>query len=151
MTPREKFLLKYSVWFDSMTVKWYNHPVMIKGIGIDSIEIARIDRIRREYGDRFLSRVFTSAEQAYVSRFHAPQVPLAARFAAKEACLKALGTGLIPGVRWQDIEVVNNEAGKPALVLHGGAEKKLRQLQAGTVHLSLTHSKEMATAVVILE
>ncbi len=124
---------------------------MIKGIGIDSIEIARIDRIRREYGDHFLERVFTPGELAYVSRFQAPEVRLAARFAAKEACMKALGTGWIPGVRWLDIEVVNDSGGKPALALHGGAEKRLRELQAGTAHLSITHSKELATAVVILE
>jgi len=124
---------------------------MIKGIGIDSIEIARIDRIRREYGDRFLERVYTPGERAHAARFQAPELRLAARFAAKEACLKALGTGWIPGVRWQDIEVVSDSGGKPALALHGGAEKIFRKLQASAIHLSITHSKELATAVVILE
>jgi holo-[acyl-carrier protein] synthase len=124
---------------------------MIKGIGIDSIEVARIARILREYGDRFLERVYTPGERAFAARFRAPELRLAARFAAKEACLKALGTGWIPGVGWRDIEVVNGSGGRPALVLHGGAAERFRALQAGAIHLSLTHSKELATAVVVLE
>ena len=106
---------------------------MIKGIGIDSIEIARVDRIFRQYGDHFLERVFTAGEREYVARFRSPEVRLAARFAAKEACMKALGTGWVPGVRFRDIEVVNDQDGRPGLALHGGAQQRLRELQAGVI------------------
>ncbi|NIO00838.1 MAG: holo-[acyl-carrier-protein] synthase [Candidatus Latescibacteria bacterium] len=124
---------------------------MIKGIGIDTIEISRIDRIFHEYGDRFLAKVFTPWEQEYARRWKAPDARLAARFAAKEACMKALGTGWSRGVRWKDIEIIRGAGGQPELSLHGEAKKRLLELQAEKAHLTITHSREYATAVVILE
>ncbi len=124
---------------------------MIKGIGIDTIEISRIDRIHRRYGNRFLKRVLTTDEQDYVRRWKAPQGPIAARFAAKEACMKALGTGWRRGIRWRDIEVISSPEGKPILFLHGEAKKRFSELSASSIHCSITHSREHAIAVVVIE
>jgi holo-[acyl-carrier protein] synthase len=124
---------------------------MIKGMGIDTIELDRIARIFGEYKDRFLDRIYSPEEKAYALGFADPVPRLAARFAAKEACMKALGTGWNLGVRWQDIIVVNNAMGKPELTLRGEAGKFLTKLSADRIHLSLTHSKTHATAIVIFE
>lgn len=124
---------------------------MIKGLGVDTIELERIERVHREYNPRFLNRVFSRAERDYVNRFADPVPRLAGRFAAKEACMKALGTGWNLGVRWQDISVVNNRSGKPELVLSGKARDFFEKLGAGSAHVSITHSREYATAVVIFE
>jgi holo-[acyl-carrier protein] synthase len=124
---------------------------MIKGMGIDTIELDRIARVFDEYKDRFLDRVFSPEEKAYAIKFADPIPRLAARFAAKEACMKALGTGWNLGVRWKDIVVVNDAMGKPVLTLHGEAKKFLQNLSADHIHLSLTHSKTHATAIVIFE
>ncbi|MFQ5510495.1 MAG: holo-ACP synthase [Candidatus Krumholzibacteriia bacterium] len=124
---------------------------MIRGIGIDSIELARIERVYREYGTRFLARIYAPEEQAYSLRYRDPVPRLAARFAAKEACMKALGTGWNDGVRWRDIVVVNTTFGKPELKISGRAREYLDGLEATHVHLSITHSREQATAVVVLE
>ena len=86
---------------------------MIKGIGIDSIELRRIERVYRQYGERFLNRIYAPEEREYALRYSDPVPRLAARFAAKEACMKALGTGWGGGVRWRDIVVVNSKTGKP--------------------------------------
>lgn len=114
-------------------------------VGIDIIEIERIGRVLEKYGDRFLNRIYTETErQRYGKR-----VPeLAARFAAKEATMKALGTG-IRGVRWRDIETLSNRRGKPILVLHDTARARAELL--GLVHwsISLTHSRTEAMATVI--
>jgi holo-[acyl-carrier protein] synthase len=124
---------------------------MIKGMGIDSIELDRIARVFDEYKDRFLNRVFSPEEQSYALE-HADPVPrLAARFAAKEACMKALGTGWNLGVRWRDIVVQNNELGKPELTLRGEAQNVMKRMSVDHIHLSLTHSKTHATAIVIFE
>lgn len=124
---------------------------MIRGIGIDSIELARIERVYREYGQRFLDRIYAPGEQAYSLRYADPIPRLAARFAAKEACMKALGTGWNDGVRWRDIVVANTTFGKPELEISGRARRYLGRLEATRVHLTITHSNEQATAVVILE
>jgi holo-[acyl-carrier protein] synthase len=124
---------------------------MIKGIGIDSIELDRIERIYREYGERFLNRVFSPEEQAYSLRYKDPVPRLAARFAAKEACMKALGTGWNRGVRWRDIVVVNAPSGRPELTLFGEARKYAHRQSVTTIHLSITHSKAHAMVVVIFE
>ncbi|MEE9271141.1 MAG: holo-ACP synthase [Candidatus Krumholzibacteria bacterium] len=124
---------------------------MIRGIGIDSIELARIERVYREYGERFLNRIYAPEEQAYALRYKDPIPRLAARFAAKEACMKALGTGWNNGVRWKDIVVVNTAMGKPELRISGRAREYLENLSANRVHLSITHSREQATVVVIFE
>lgn len=114
-------------------------------VGIDIIEIERIGRVLEKYGDRFLYRIYTDKErQRYATR-----VPeLAARFAAKEATMKALGTG-IRGVRWRDIETLPNRRGKPILVLHGTAKARAELLGLEFWSISLTHSRTEAMATVI--
>lgn len=114
-------------------------------VGVDVIEIERVRRVLDRYGERFLRRIFTERE---IERYGRRPAELAARFAAKEATMKALGTG-IRGVRWRDIETLSNRRGKPILVLHGTAAQRAQLL--GLVHwsISLTHSRTDATAVVI--
>jgi holo-[acyl-carrier protein] synthase len=124
---------------------------MVKGLGIDSIQLARVARVHTEYGSRFLNRILTDAEREYVSRWADPVPRIAGRFAAKEACMKALGTGWGFGVRWRDIEVGRLASGKPIIHLHGRAHEILRSLDASTAHVTITHTDEHAMAVVILE
>lgn len=114
-------------------------------VGIDIIEIERIGQVLSRFGDRFLNRIYSSAErQRYSTR-----VPeLAARFAAKEATMKALGTG-IRGVRWRDIETLPNRRGKPIIVLHGTAAARAEMLGLHYWSVSLTHSRTEAMATVI--
>jgi holo-[acyl-carrier protein] synthase len=124
---------------------------VIKGIGIDSIELHRVDRIYRQYGERFLSRIFAPEERSYALRYKDPIPRLAARFAAKEAVMKALGTGWNNGIRWRDIVVVNSRMGKPDVKLLGEARKRAELLAVTHIHLSITHSKDQATVVVVFE
>jgi len=124
---------------------------MIKGIGIDSILLARIARVHAEYGERFLARILTPAERAYVQRFADPVPRIAGRFAAKEACMKALGTGWGAGVGWQNIEVRRHPGGQPFIHVSARAHERLGQLGATTVHCSITHTDEHAIAFVIIE
>lgn len=124
---------------------------MIKGLGIDTIELARIGRVYRRYPERFLERIFAPEERAYALRYKDPIPRLAARFAAKEAAMKALGTGWNFGVRWKDIVVVNDRSGRPELELHGKAKTLFEQLPGERIHLSITHDREHATAIVIFE
>jgi len=112
--------------------------------GVDITEIPRIKRVLDRYGQRFLNRVFTPDEIAYC-RGRAPN--LAGRFAAKEAAMKALGTG-VRGVSWKDIEVIRADSGAPSLRLHGRAEKRAERLQMSEMSLSISHSREYAVAVV---
>ncbi len=124
---------------------------MILGIGVDLVEV---DRIRREIetnGDGFLLEVLTPAEIRYCRAMAKPYPSMAVRFAAKEALLKALGTGKRGGMTWQDQEVRRDELGKPDLVLAGPTEQAVRELGADRVHLSLTHTGEHAMAAVVLE
>lgn len=124
---------------------------MIVGSGIDLIEIERIRHSVERYGARFLDRVYTPAEQAYcLSRRNAAE-SLAARFAAKEAGAKALGTGISHGVSWLEIEVVRERGGRPNVVFHGRAGAFAERLGAHRAHLSLTHSGTLAMASVVLE
>ncbi len=123
---------------------------MIVGLGTDLAEVPRIRAAIDRFGDRFIHRIYTSGEIAYVQRKANRDQRYAARFAAKEAGMKAIGTGAV-GVRWQDFEVANLRSGKPTLRLHGRAAEVAAQLGVKTVTLSLTHTKEMAMAVVILE
>lgn len=121
---------------------------MIKGIGVDLIEIARIRQLVEESGDRFLQRVFTEGELRYASGKHRRYQHLAARFAAKEAASKALATGWSGAFRWTDVEVVNDPTGQPRIVLHN----ELRRLLAGAVfHLTISHSDSHVVAVVVIE
>jgi holo-[acyl-carrier protein] synthase len=114
-------------------------------VGIDVIEIERVQRVLEQHGERFLLRIFTDRER---ERYGRRPAELAVRFAAKEATMKALGTG-IRGVRWRDIETLSNRRGKPILVLHGTAA--LRAELLGLVHwsISLTHSRTDAIAIVV--
>ncbi len=113
--------------------------------GVDIIEIHRVKHVFEQYGDRFLRRVYTDREIAYC-RGRAPQ--LASRFAAKEATMKALGTG-VRGIRWRDIEVVRGRGQAPRIELHGTAQARADRLGLTDIALSLSHSREFAVASVV--
>ena len=125
---------------------------MIIAIGTDAIEVERVQRAvdHPRWGERFRQRVFTPGEIAYCTRRRRNAESFAARFAAKEAVMKALGTGYAKGVWWRDIEVVR-ESGAPQLVLHGGAAARAAALGITRWHLSLTHTAGQALAYVIAE
>jgi holo-[acyl-carrier protein] synthase len=124
---------------------------MIIGIGVDVIEIHRVREVLERQGDRFRNRVFTAAEQQYCDAHRDPSPHYAVRFAAKEALFKALGTGWSAGIRWTDAEVTRNPGQAPSLVLHGEAAHVSSARGAGTLHLTLSHSRDSAIAVVVLE
>ena len=128
---------------------------MIIGIGSDLIDIRRIEKTIERHGDRFIQRVFTSVEQAKSDRRRLRAASYAKRFAAKEACAKALGTGLSRGVFWRDMGVVNLPGGKPTMHLTNGAQKRLHALMpAGhhaVIHLTITDEFPLAQAFVIIE
>ncbi len=117
--------------------------------GVDLVEVARIAQIRARHGDRFLDRVFTPAEREYALASRRADERLAARFAAKEAVMKALGTGQGAGVRFRDIEVVHDDRGAPALVLHGRAHTVAHERRVRSWTLSLSHVRRVAIASVI--
>ena len=114
-------------------------------VGVDIIEIARIRRTLDDFGERFLGRVYTERER---ERFGSRVSELAARFAAKEATSKALGTG-IRGIRWREMEVLSNRRGKPVLILHGSAAERAANLGLVAFDVSLTHSRTEAMAFVV--
>lgn len=124
---------------------------MILGLGSDLAEVARIRASRERFGDRFLRRVYTETEIAYALSKANVDERLAARFAAKEAGMKALGTGLSAGVTWRDFSVGREPSGKPTLTLSGAAARIAEHSGIRKVHLTLTHTAEMAMAVVIME
>ncbi len=124
---------------------------MIIGIGTDMVHIPRISELFEKWGDRFIQRIFCEEEIAYCLRHRNPSHSLATRFAAKEACSKALGTGMGKGVTWQQMCVVSEVSGRPAMRLSGNALRRAASLGAARWHLSLTHEHEYAHAVVILE
>ena len=128
---------------------------MIVGIGSDLCDIRRIARSLERFGERFTHRVFTEGERAKSDRRAARAPSYARRFAAKEACAKALGTGLSHGVFWRDMEVVNLPGGRPTLRLTGGALARLRAMlpegHEARVHVSLTDDPPLAQAFVIIE
>lgn len=115
------------------------------------IEIQRIQRTMDRFGLRFLNKVYTAAEQAYCLRKRRAAESLAARFAAKEAGAKALGTGISYGVTWLEIEVLREPGGRPTLRFHGRAKQIANTLGCTRAALSLTHTAELATASVVLE
>ena len=127
---------------------------MIIGIGNDIIDIRRIEKTLARYGDRFLQRVFTDIERAKSDRRAKRAASYAKRFAAKEACAKALGTGLRRGVYWRDMGVVNLPSGRPTLKLTGGAAARLAQLTPdgyeARIDLTITDDHPIAEAVVII-
>jgi holo-[acyl-carrier protein] synthase len=122
----------------------------IVGVGVDLCEVRRVRELSERYGDRFLERVFTESERARCHgrrRFDC----LAGRFAAKEAALKALGTGLSHGIAWRDVELVRGESQRPTIQFHRAAAQVHRHLGGGAVHVSISHDGGHAVAVVILE
>ena len=121
---------------------------MIVGIGIDIIEVSRVRGVLERHGDRFLRRIY-SPEEIESVRGNRDQY-LAARFAAKEAAFKALGTGWNQGVRWVDVQVENLASGQPVVHLSGGALTRAQELGATHSHISITHTAEYAAAQVIL-
>jgi holo-[acyl-carrier protein] synthase len=125
---------------------------MICGIGIDLVENSRLEKIIKKWGVKFLHRVYSSGEIQYCDKhIQSAVIHYGARFAAKESFLKALGMGLGMGVKLSDIEVVHDKNGKPVLALRGGAKAQIENREITQIHLSLTHTKEYATAVVLLE
>ncbi|MGD0292950.1 MAG: holo-ACP synthase [Terracidiphilus sp.] len=124
---------------------------MIVGSGIDLVEIGRVQKSMERYGHRFLDRVYTAAEQAYCLRKRKSAESFAARFAAKEAGAKALGTGIRYGVNWLEIEVARGPGGRPTLQFHGRAEEFAARLGVRHAALSITHTAELAMASVVLE
>ena len=125
---------------------------MIAGSGIDIIEIERIQKSIDRFGQRFLNRVYLSGEQAYcLKKKRNAAESFAARFAAKEAAAKALGTGMSHGVTWLEIEVVREPSGRPTIQFHGRAAQRAQRMGVIRASLSLTHSTGLAVASVVLE
>ena len=124
---------------------------MVLGLGSDLIEIARIEASIARFGERFLRRVFTSDEIAYCRRKKNAAESFAARFAAKEAGAKALGTGISHGIAWPEIEVRREPGGRPTLHLSGRAQERAARMGVQRTSLTLTHGRDIAFAVVIVE
>lgn len=128
---------------------------MILGIGSDLCDIRRIENSLSRFGERFTQRIFTPGEQAKSDRRATRAASYARRFAAKEACSKALGTGIRSGVFWRDMEVVNLPSGRPTMRLTGGAAARLAQMvppgHEAVVHVSLTDDPPLAQAFVVIE
>lgn len=127
---------------------------MILGVGNDIIDITRIEKTLEVYGERFIQRVYTEIEQQRSERRHQRAASYAKRFAAKEACAKALGTGIAQGVFWRDMGVVNQESGRPTMNLTGGALQHLNNMvpegMVPVIHLTITDDYPMAQAFVII-
>ena len=129
-----------------------NETEMVIGLGTDLIEVARVEASIARYGEQFLQRVFTAGEIAYCQRKRKTAgESFAARFAAKEAGAKALGTGIARGVSWREIEVRRAPGERPEIEFTGRAAERARALGMRRASLSLTHSREVAMAVVVLE
>jgi len=124
---------------------------MIKGVGIDIASISRMEAGIRRYGERFVQRIFTEAEQAYCRNKANQFQHYAARFDGKEAFLKAAGVGLRDGIRWHDMEFINDPLGKPVARYRGRLSELLHDRQVEQVHVSFSHTADNAVAVVILE
>lgn len=124
---------------------------MIIGTGVDIVEIERLRKIIDRLKDRFIVRVFTAGEQKFCRNHRNPLPHFAARFAAKEAVFKALGTGWAKGVTWLDVDVRREGQDAPTIVLHGEAQRLSASKGVHKVHLSLSHSEQWAVAMVILE
>jgi holo-[acyl-carrier protein] synthase len=124
---------------------------LIVGLGVDITEVGRIQSAIETSGERFLRRIYTPAERAYCEQFKNKYERFAGRFAAKEAAMKALGTGWRRGVRWVDFEVVREAGGRPTISLHGEAAKIAQQAGVQRVSLSITHTATQALAQVIFE
>ena len=126
------------------------HEEKIHGIGIDIVEVARIQEASRRWGARFEQRVYTHQELTYCGDAPSRYWRLAARFAAKEATLKALGTGLTTGMRWQDVEIQATQVGKPEIVLHGEVQRYAHEHNISGIYVSMSHTNAYAVAQVTL-
>jgi holo-[acyl-carrier protein] synthase len=124
---------------------------MIVGVGIDLVEVERIEHAWKRFGDRFVNRILLPDETAYCMTHKNPAPFIAVRFAAKEAISKAFGTGIGPSLGWHDVEVRRKDSGAPYVILHGKGQELLGTLKANVVHLSLTHTAKNSIAVAILE
>ena len=120
---------------------------MLLGLGVDMVEVGRVKKALERWGERFLNRVFTSGERRYCLRKAFPEQSFAARFAAKEAVLKAMGTGLSGGIGWKDVEIVNNTSGKPEVSV---GKKITERIGDKKILVSISHTKEFAIAYAIL-
>jgi holo-[acyl-carrier protein] synthase len=123
---------------------------MVVGLGIDVAELDRIARAIERFGERFYTRVLTEGERKSMPA-RDPVPYCAARFAAKEAAAKALGTGFTQGVSLRMLEVIGGERGRPEMLFHGPARRRARELGVDGIHVSLTHGRDVAAAVVVLE
>ena len=123
----------------------------IVGVGTDLVDCSRIEQMIRRHGDRFVRRVFSEAEIVYCSSARRPAEHFAARFAAKEAILKALGTGWIGRIAWADMSLTPDRLGKPVLVLTGHTAEVAREKNITDWHVSMSHTKAQATAIAIAE
>ena len=119
----------------------------IYSIGIDLIEIERIEKLLDRYGDKFMKRIFTEVEIEYCSK-KKDKGSFAARFATKEAVFKATGLGLAKGMTWKDVEVINDDRGKPEVRLYG---KTAELLANKTIHISISHSKDASISIIVVE
>jgi holo-[acyl-carrier protein] synthase len=124
---------------------------MIVGFGIDFVNTSRVEGLLERHQERAALRLFTAAERAVCDHRARPYECYAARFAAKEAFLKALRTGLTDGIRWHDIEVLVGEAGQPRLVVTGHAERRLRDIGGQRIHVTFSHDGGAAVAAVVIE
>lgn len=124
---------------------------MIYGIGIDIIEVSRVEKQVARSDERFARRIFTQREIAYCEKKRFKAQNYAARFAAKEAFLKALGTGLSAGLTWKEVEVMNDEKGKPCIEVSGKVKEFIERTGITGIQVSLAHLKDTAVAVVIIE
>lgn len=124
---------------------------MIYGIGIDFVEVSRMEKILKRWEERFTNRVYSPLEIDYCKKRAFPTMHYAARFAAKESFLKAAGVGLWMGVRLKDIEILNNRKGRPEIKLHEKAKEILQDNGITTIYISLSHTAVLAVAMVILE
>ena len=139
------------VTYHIQPVPTVRNPQLIVGIGIDVIENARIAGSLERFPERFVSRIYTDREKEYCQGCARPAIHYAARFAAKEAAFKALGTGWAKGVHWKDVEVERLPSGQPILHLYGGALERATSLGASRFLVSLTHDQTNSAAVVIME
>lgn len=124
---------------------------MICGIGVDIADVAKVGESIKRYGDRYLNKVFTPGEIEYCRNVPISNQRYAARFAAKEAAMKALSTGCTEEVSWKNFEVINEPSGQPTLRANGGALELLTELEVSRTWLSLTHNPEYAIAYVVFE
>lgn len=124
---------------------------MIYGIGLDLVKVSRIEGALRRWGERFQNKIFTPGEVRYCLKKKEPSISFSARFAAKEAFVKALGIGIRRGVHWKDVEVQRGPLGRPVLKLNGRAAEICRKETIAGLFLSLTHDGDYSAAAVVLE